>query len=249
MDSSILKKIGKMLAASKNTVVVTGAGISTEAGIPDFRGENGIYRTLGEDQVTKLLNIRAFRGDPVAFYKFYRKYFIFPKVKPSLAHHILAEMEEKDIIRAIVTQNIDNLHQEAGSKRVIPVHGNAERFLCTRIGCDFTAGSSYVRGYPEVVPKCSKCGSILKPDVVLFGEPIQNYRLAHDTIVSAQLLVVIGSSLTVFPLAGFVGDYCALDQDFIIINKGPTALDYATTVKLDTGNTGAALEEICDYLL
>lgn len=249
MDARTLEKIGEILAASKNTVVVTGAGISTEAGIPDFRGENGIYRTLGEDKVTKLLNIRAFKGDPVAFYKFYRKYFTFPMVKPSLAHNILAEMEEKGIIRAVVTQNIDNLHQEAGSKRVIPVHGNAERFFCTQIGCDFTVGSDYVRGYAEVVPKCSRCGSILKPDVVLFGEPIQNHRLAHDTIISAQVLLVIGSSLTVFPLAGFVSDYCALDQDFIIINKGPTALDYAATVKLDTGNTGGALEEICEYLL
>jgi NAD-dependent deacetylase len=249
MDVNILKKIGEMLAASKNTVVVTGAGISTEAGIPDFRGENGIYRTLGEDKVTRLLNIRTFRKDPVAFYEFYRKYFIFPGVKPSLAHNILAEMEEKGIIKAVVTQNVDNLHQEAGNKKVIPVHGNAEHFFCTRVGCGFTAGSSYVKNYAEIVPKCSRCNSILKPDVVLFGEPIQNHRLAHDTIVSAQLLVVIGSSLTVFPLADFVSDYCTLDQDLIIINKGPTALDYAATVKLDTGNTGSALEEICEYLL
>jgi NAD-dependent deacetylase len=221
-EGQAYQKIAELLAATQNTVVVTGAGISTEAGIPDFRGEKGIYRTLGEDKVLSLLNINTFRKKPGNFYDFYRNYFMMPQVKPSRAHCLLAEMEKKGMIRAIVTQNIDNLHQEAGSKRVIAVHGNAERFVCTKFTCNTLVDADYVRKYPEVVPKCPQCQSILKPDVVLFGEPIQNHRQARDTILSADVLVVIGSSLTVYPLAGFIGEYCASRKTFIIINKGPT---------------------------
>lgn len=247
-DVDIYKEIGSLLASSKNTVVVTGAGISTEAGIPDFRGEKGIYRTLGEAKVMNLINIDAFRRRTREFYEFYRNYFMLPKVKPSRAHYLLAEMEKKGIIKAVVTQNIDNLHQKAGSKRVIAVHGNADNFICKKIGCPTMVDGDYVRSFPDVVPKCPQCGSILKPDVVLFGEPIQNHRLARDTILNAQVLVVIGSSLTVYPLAGFVGEYCASMKDFIIINKGPTALDHKARVKLDTDRTGKALEEILKYI-
>lgn len=246
-DQQIYEKIADLLASTRNTVVVTGAGISTEAGIPDFRGENGIYRTLGEDKVMSLLNIKAFRRKPREFYEFYRNYFMMPQVKPSRAHLLLAEMEKKGLIRAIVTQNIDNLHQEAGSKWVIAVHGNAGQFLCTKIGCYTTVDADYVRNYPDIVPKCPQCKSILKPDVVLFGEPIQNHRRAKDTILSAQVLIVIGSSLTVYPLASFVGEYCAFRKNFIIINKGLTALDHVATIKLETNNSGDALEKICKY--
>ncbi|MDD2359975.1 MAG: Sir2 family NAD-dependent protein deacetylase [Syntrophaceticus schinkii] len=247
-EGQAYQKIAELLAATQNTVVVTGAGISTEAGIPDFRGEKGIYRTLGEDKVLSLLNINTFRKKPGNFYDFYRNYFMMPQVKPSRAHCLLAEMEKKGMIRAIVTQNIDNLHQEAGSKRVIAVHGNAERFVCTKFTCNTLVDADYVRKYPEVVPKCPQCQSILKPDVVLFGEPIQNHRQARDTILSADVLVVIGSSLTVYPLAGFIGEYCASRKTFIIINKGPTALDHLSTVKLETNHTGDALEKIYNHL-
>jgi NAD-dependent deacetylase len=247
-DEQIYKQIAGLLASSNNTVVVTGAGISTEAGIPDFRGEKGIYRKLGEAKVMSLLNIDAFWKKTREFYDFYRNYFIMPKVKPSRAHILLAEMEKKGMIRGIITQNIDNLHQSAGSKRVVAVHGNAESFICTKIGCSTMVDGDYVRGYSDIVPKCPQCGSILKPDVVLFGEPIQNHRRARDTIMSAQVLVVIGSSLTVYPLAGFVGEYCACMDNFIIINKGPTALDHKADIKLDTDRTGSALEKILKYI-
>lgn len=244
MEEKKLEKITAILARSRNTVVVTGAGISTEAGIPDFRGEKGIYRTLGEDRVMKVLNINTFRKNPREFYEFYRKHFTFPAVEPSFAHRILAEMEKRGLIKAIVTQNIDNLHQRAGSKRVIPVHGTADSYYCTRIGCNGNFDGDYVNRFPDVVPTCAQCGSILKPDVVLFGEPIQNHRYARETILQASVLVVIGSSLTVYPLAGFVGEFGAAARDLIIINKGPTALDYAAVVKLDTNNTGQMLKEI-----
>jgi NAD-dependent deacetylase len=247
-DEKLIQKIANMLNKSKNTVVVTGAGISTEAGIPDFRGDKGIYRVLGEDNVLNLLNIDTFRTNPRGFYDFYRNYFMMPKVEPSRAHLLLAEMELKGYVKAVVTQNIDNLHQAAGSKRVIAVHGNAEQFSCTKIGCYTKVDAEYVRNYTEIVPRCPNCNSILKPDVVLFGEAIQNYRQATDTILNSQLLIVIGSSLTVYPLAGFVSEYCVSRKDFVIINKGHTALDHAATIKLDINHTGDALEKIFNYL-
>lgn len=244
----LIRRAAEVMRNSRQTIVVTGAGISTEAGIPDFRGENGIYRQLGEDRVMRIINIDFFRHNPEEFYTFYRKYFDFPAVEPSKAHYMLARMEKEGYISGIVTQNIDNLHQKAGSKKVIPIHGNAEQFVCQERTCRARYDASYVENYPETVPLCSVCGSVIKPDVVLFGENIYNYMDAREMILSAHLLIVIGSSLTVYPLAGFVREFCTFTQDLIIINKGPTYLDHAAMIKIDTGTTGDVLEKIYQYL-
>lgn len=243
-----IRQIVKAMKLSHNTVVVTGAGISTEAGIPDFRGQNGIYRQLGENRVMNIINIDFFRRHPDEFYDFYRQYFIFPPVEPSKAHLLLAEMEKKRLIKGIVTQNIDNLHQRAGNKNVIPIHGNAEQFVCTDVRCQETFDRSCLNGLSGKAPRCPQCGSVIKPDVVLFGENIKNYVGARDMILSARLLIVIGSSLTVYPLAGFVKDFSTLAQDLVIINKGPTEMDHAAMVKLEVGNqtSGDLLEAILD---
>lgn len=248
MESMKINQMVELFRNSNNTVVVTGAGISTEAGIPDFRGENGIYTTLGENRVMNIINIEAFRRDPEGFYKFYRQHFMFPPVEPGKAHHMLAQMESKGIIRAIVTQNIDNLHQKAGSKRVIPIHGTADRFICTKGTCRRVYDGEYVEKITGV-PLCKKCGDILKPDIVLFGEQIHNYTDARETILHAKLLVVIGSSLTVYPLAGFVKEFSTFYQDLIIINLSRTQLDHAAMVKVDSGNTGDVLEQIYNRLI
>lgn len=247
MDQKI-ERIVELMIRSKNTIAVTGAGISTEAGIPDFRGENGIYRKLGENNVMKIINIDSFYKNPDKFYSFYREHFMFPPVEPSKAHYMLADMEKKGRLHGIVTQNIDNLHQKAGSKKVIPIHGNSERFICTKRSCRHVYDRDYILNYPGIVPLCSSCGSVIKPDVVLFGEHIQNYIDARDSILRAQVLIVIGSSLTVYPLAGFVKEFSTFTQDLVIINKGRTELDHAATVKLDTGSTGDVLEKICESL-
>ncbi|HOB12334.1 MAG TPA: Sir2 family NAD-dependent protein deacetylase [Syntrophomonadaceae bacterium] len=244
----LIRRAAEVMKNSRKTVVVTGAGISTEAGIPDFRGENGIYRQLGEDRVMRIINIDFFRHNPEEFYSFYRQYFNFPAVEPSKAHYMLARLEKEGYVAGVVTQNIDNLHQKAGSKNVIPIHGNAEQFVCQGRSCRTRYDASYVENYPETVPRCSACGSVIKPDVVLFGENIYNYADAREMILSAQLLIVIGSSLTVYPLAGFVREFCTFTQDLIIINKGPTYLDHAALLKIDTGTTGAVLEQIYQYL-
>ncbi|MEA1960649.1 MAG: NAD-dependent protein deacylase [Bacillota bacterium] len=242
-----LNRIVTLMKQSSNTVVVTGAGISTEAGIPDFRGENGIYRKIGEDRVMQIINIDFFNRHPEEFYQFYREYFNFPAVEPSKAHYMLAEMEQKGFVQGIVTQNIDDLHQKAGSKKVIPVHGTADQFICTEKMCRQRYGSDYVMKQ-KGVPTCAECGAILKPDVVLFGENIYNYGTAQEAISKARLLIVIGSSLTVYPLAGFVREFSTFTQDLVIINKGPTQLDHAALVKVDTGSTGDFLERITQGL-
>lgn len=245
---NLIEQIANLITNSKKTVVVTGAGISTEAGIPDFRGENGIYRKLGEDRVMELIHIDSFRRNPERFYDFYRKHFVYSQVEPSKAHYILAEMEAKGYIHSIVTQNIDNLHQKAGSKNVIPVHGNADNFVCMNQQCRLIYASEAVLHQDDLVPRCPECGGILKPDVVLFGENIYNYMDAQDNILSAQLIIVIGSSLTVYPLAGFVRAFDSFTQDLVIINKGPTYMDHAAKIKIDTNTTGAVLEQICRLL-
>lgn len=243
-----IDRLVDLLKHSKNTVVVTGAGISTEAGIPDFRGKNGIYRKLGENKVMNILNINFFQRHPEQFYEFYRQYFMFPPVQPGKVHFVLADMEKAGFIKSIVTQNIDNLHQKAGSKRVIAIHGNADRFQCIEKGCRSIYDGLYASNCPDTVPTCSKCGGMLKPDVVLFGEQIRQYLDAQDDILNARLLIVIGSSLTVYPLAGFVKEFSTFTQDLIIINKGYTAMDHAAAVKIDVDNTGDLLETIYQRL-
>lgn len=239
-----------LIKHSSHTAVVTGAGISTEAGIPDFRGQNGIYRQLGEDQVMRIINIDFFKRHPDEFYKFYRQYFNFPQVAPSQAHLVLAKMEEKGYINGIVTQNIDNLHQQAGSKNVIPIHGNAEEFICTAYHCRRIYDSDYYKNSSEIVPRCEACGAIIKPNVVLFGENINNFIGARELIMDARLLIVIGSSLTVYPLAGFVTEFSTFTQDLVIINRGPTQLDHAARIKIDPGggSTGEVLEKVYQQL-
>jgi NAD-dependent deacetylase len=242
------RKLASLLKLSHNTVVVTGAGISTEAGIPDFRGPNGIYRQLGENQVMSIINIDSFRQSPLEFYQFYREHFAFPPVKPSKAHLILANLEKRGFIKAVVTQNIDNLHQQAGSRNVIAIHGTADRYICTNRQCVEVYNQDYVDENSGVVPYCSQCGEVIKPDVVLFGEPIQHFMQAQEAILGAKLLIVIGSSLTVYPLAGFVKEFSTFTQDLVIINKGRTHLDHAAILKVDAENTGKFLEKVSNLL-
>ncbi|MGE5371121.1 MAG: SIR2 family NAD-dependent protein deacylase [Solirubrobacterales bacterium] len=239
-----IRMIADLMARSNDTVVVTGAGISTEAGIPDFRGPEGIYRKLGEDSVMEIINIEAFRRDPEGFYAFFREHFIGEPVQPGLAHQILAKMEQDGLIRGVVTQNIDGLHQAAGSRNVIAIHGSADRFICTGRKCRQTYPAELLRQSSEPVPRCQVCGSVLKPDVVLFGEAIQNFFEAREMVLAARLLIVIGSSLTVYPLAGFVEEFSTLTQDLLIINKGYTKLDHAARIKLEPEHTGKALESV-----
>lgn len=244
MTDKKIKLVADLLSESPNTVVVTGAGISTEAGIPDFRGKEGVYTKLGEDKVVSIINIRTFLRDPELFYDFYRQYFRLPDVPPAKAHSVLAAMENQRLIKAIVTQNVDGLHQKAGSRNVVAIHGSRSRYVCTNAECNEVYPAAYVENYPETVPRCSKCRQILKPDVVLFGEPIMDYVPAWEVIMNASALLVIGTSLAVYPLAGFVQEFSEHNENIIIINKGETQLDYLALYKIEAEHTGDTLEEI-----
>ena len=232
MQLEQVQKLVQILKSSNNTVAVTGAGISTEAGIPDFRGKDGIYTKMGgEEKVMSLININAFRRDPEKFYDFYWQRFNFPPVEPCKAHTVIADMEKNNFLQGVVTQNIDGLHQRAGSQKVIAIHGNSDQYICTV--CRKLHQREYAASFKPGVPICSECGNILKPDVVLFGENIVHYTDAVELIMNARCLLVIGTSLTVYPLAGMVRDFSTLTQDLVIINKGPTQLDHAALLKIE----------------
>ncbi|MDR1615860.1 MAG: Sir2 family NAD-dependent protein deacetylase [Syntrophomonadaceae bacterium] len=244
MKPEEIGRLVKILHNSHNTAVVTGAGISTEAGIPDFRGKDGIYTKMGgEDKVMALINIDAFRKTPEKFYDFHWQRFSYPPIEPSKAHKILTKMEEDNFIKGIVTQNIDGLHQKAGSKNVVPIHGNSNEYVCT--SCGKIHEREYAITFKPGIPACEVCGSVLKPNVVLFGESINNYSEAVDLINNAKCLLVIGTSLTVYPLAGFIQDFSAGAQDLVIVNKGPTQLDHAALLKVEIGD-GDTLGDILE---
>ena len=239
-----LQTIAQLMAKNKHTVVVTGAGISTEAGVPDFRGKQGIYHQLGEDRVMNLIHTSTLHEDPETFFSFYRKYFTLPRVEPSKAHKMVAAMEAAGLVKAVVTQNVDELHQKAGSRNVFAIHGSRAHYHCMKVTCGKSFSADYAENYPETVPRCDTCGSVIRPGTVLFGEAIKYHGEALDAVLQAKVLLVIGTSLTVYPLAGFVQSFRQSNDKLIIINQGSTALDHLAYCKYDAPHTGDALEEI-----
>ncbi len=222
-------------------VVLTGAGISTESGIPDFRSSTGIWADVDPFEVA---SIRAFHDDPERVWRFYaRRIHVLGDAEPNAGHHALAELERRGLVRAIVTQNIDTLHTRAGSREVIEVHGSIRSAEC--LGCLWTEPAGSVLGQLEVraVPVCPQCGGPLKPGVTLFGEllPPGALERATELVRTAGLVLVVGSSLEVWPVAGLPLEARA----FAIVNQGPTALDDQALLKVDgaAGETLAAVVE------
>lgn len=218
--SKDIEALRQILKDAKHAVFFGGAGMSTESGIPDFRGTGGLYTSEGSGN-EYYLSRRCLTVNPLGFYKFYKENMIFPDAKPNRAHYALAKLEGKGIIKAVITQNIDGLHQAAGSQRVIELHGTVSRSYCMR------CGKIFEREYVDEqsgVPKCSKCGGIVRPDVTLYGESLDGFtfRDAENEVAAADVLIVGGSSLTVFPAASLVENY---EGRLIIINYSPTAYD------------------------
>jgi NAD-dependent deacetylase len=209
-----------MITESRRVVFFGGAGVSTESGIPDFRGENGLYRQKFKYPPEEMLSHSFFVSHTEEFYDFYRQRMLCPDAKPSRAHKILADMERAGKLTGVVTQNIDGLHQAAGSQTVVELHGSVKRNYCMQ--CH--------RFYPENtvadsmgVPHCS-CGGIIKPDVVLYEESLDEHVMqrALELIAACDLLIVGGTSLTVYPAASFIR-YCP--GKLVLINKTPTEAD------------------------
>ena len=207
---------------SDNVVFFGGAGVSTESGIPDFRSQDGLYNQKYDYPPETILSHTFFMRHPDEFYRFYQDKMLCDTAKPNAAHLKLAELEASGKLKAVITQNIDNLHQMAGSKKVLELHGSVYRNYCMKCGafCD----TELVRR-SSGVPRCEKCGGMIKPDVVLYEESLNEKVLdgAIRSIAAADLLIVGGTSLAVYPAAGLL-QYFEGDA-LVLINKGATPMD------------------------
>ncbi|HSI98677.1 MAG TPA: NAD-dependent deacylase [Gaiellaceae bacterium] len=220
-------------------IVLTGAGISKESGIPDFRSDAGIWAEVNPFEVA---SIQAFHRDPERVWAFYRqRIHVLLGAEPNEGHLALAELEHRGLVHAVVTQNIDTLHSRAGSENVIEVHGSIRKAVCLR--CLWSASTEGVLAQLEErsAPICAHCGTVLKPDVTLFGEllPPGAMERATELARTAGLLVVVGSSLEVWPVAGLPLEARA----FAVVNRGPTALDEHAALRID-GGAGETLRDV-----
>lgn len=225
--SDVLKQFQEIYDSSNNIVFFGGAGVSTESGIPDFRSQDGLYAQEWKYPPETIISRSFFNSDPVEFYHFYRKKLIIKNVQPNIAHVQLAKMEQAGKLKAIVTQNIDGLHQMAGSKNVFELHGSTLRNYCMKCHApydiDFIAESE---NSPDKLPRCTKCQGLVKPDVVLYEEGLDDscIRGAIQAIASADTLIIGGTSLVVYPAAGLI-DYFQ-GKNLVLINKSPTSSDH-----------------------
>jgi NAD-dependent deacetylase len=201
--------------------VLTGAGISTNAGIPDFRGPQGLYVTKKYD-AEKIFDIGHFYSDPKPFYEFAHDFIsLEEKIKPTAAHRFLSTLEGKGKLKGVITQNIDALHQKAGSKNVYEMHGSFWQSACIECGAPFSYDELKIRMKKTFVPLCA-CGSVIKPDIVFFGENVKYYHEAMSLAQESDLFLVIGSSCVVFPAARVP---TLAPGKIILINKGKVHLD------------------------
>lgn len=224
MDDNI-KKLKDIIDSSNNIVFFGGAGVSTASGLRDFKGENGLYKEEYDKPTEYYLSVGCFYREPEVFYKFYKENMNTLNVKPNIIHYYLTELEKEGKLKAIITQNIDGLHQKAGSKNVLEIHGTTYKNHCIKCGKEY--GAEYVFNGDDV-PRCS-CGGIIKPDVILYGEMLpEEYSLAVSYIYKAETLIVAGTSLTVEPACGLVKLFNG--KNLVIINDTPTQYDNLATL-------------------
>ena len=220
MSCNQVLQLLKLLRDAKHPVFFGGAGVSTASGIPDFRGSGGVYTRTGVDGPYSISS-DCLRADPQRFFDFYRANLMFSHIEPNAIHRTLARLEEQGRLQAVITQNVDGLHQAAGSKNVIELHGSGDRCFCNRCGKLYPAEYLGASG----IPRCEKCGGIVRPDVVLFGESLSSHAIAQaeEQIAMADLLIVAGTSLSVYPAASLVADFEG--EHLVIINLTPTSYD------------------------
>ena len=239
--------VAGLLRDAERAVVLTGAGISVPSGIPDFRTPGaGMWEKVNPMEVA---HIDAFRRDPDRFWHFYSQRFMSLRDKlPNRAHEVVVELERRGLVRAVITQNIDRLHRAAGTEDLIEVHGSIAQSICMDCGgrVPLERVVELIEAEPESAPECSACISPLKPDVVLFGEllPETALRRAHDLAVEADLMIAIGSSLEVHPVAALPGFTLDGGGKLVLITQGPTPYDREADVKLD----GDVVEELTAVL-
>ena len=217
-----LEQLQKWIDESERIVFFGGAGVSTESGIPDFRSVDGLYNQQYQYPPETILSHTFFERNTEEFYRFYRNKMLFPLAKPNAAHLKLAELEQAGKLKAVVTQNIDGLHQAAGSVNVYELHGSVHRNYCTKCH-QFYDLDFMMKG--EGVPRCPVCGGLIKPDVVLYEEALdqETMEAAVLSISRADMLIIGGTSLAVYPAAGLVRYYRG--DKLTLINKSPTPYD------------------------
>ncbi len=216
-----MKSLQEIIDGAKRLVFFGGAGVSTESGIPDFRSVDGLYNQRYAYPPETILSHSFFEVRPAEFFEFYRDRMLFPNAKPNKAHTWLAKFEETGRLTGVVTQNIDGLHQAAGSRRVFELHGSVHRNYCMDCGKFFPMETIL---HSTGIPRC-KCGGVIKPDVVLYEEGLDDatVRGALRVISQADVLIVAGTSLTVYPAAGFLDAFSG--RHLILINRDPTPAD------------------------
>ena len=219
MDSEGIKAFQEIVDRSRRIVFFGGAGVSTASGIPDFRSAEGIYAEE-EDGLSPemILSKSFFYLHPEKFFDYYRKHLLYPDAKPNAAHRKLYELEQKDKLRGIVTQNIDGLHRAAGNIRVYELHGNVHENECMECGASYPMEAILES---DGIPRCKDCGGVIKPNVVLYGEALPKYVCigAMREITNADTLIVAGTSLAVEPAASFLD--CFRGKNLVVINRDP----------------------------
>ena len=214
-----LEELQEIIDQSQRIVFFGGAGVSTESNIPDFRSSDGVYSvTLGRHfTAEQLVSHTIFERYPEDFFDFYKKYLLYPDAKPNAAHRYLAWLEETGKLMAIVTQNIDSLHEMAGSKKVLKLHGSADRNYCT--GCQRFYNLEAFLALEGPVPRCLDCGKVVKPDVTLYEEALdmEVFSQAAKAIREADLLIIGGTSLVVYPAASLIQYFQG--EKLVVINK------------------------------
>lgn len=223
------RRLAQLLAESRYAVVFTGAGVSTESGIPDFRGPSGLWRRVPPEVFT----IDYFVERPLEVWRLFTELFYsFKDAKPNPAHYAIARLEELGAVKSVITQNIDGLHQAAGSRRVIELHGNLRWARCMSCGRRLPLDEAVSEAREGRLPRCPGCSGLLKPDAVFFGEPLPEETLeeAFREARRADLVLVVGSSLSVYP-AAYIPEYAwRRGARLAIVNLEPTPLDHLATV-------------------
>lgn len=223
-EDLVMDDLASVLAGARRAVFFGGAGVSTESGIPDFRSAGGLYTTVHDlpYPAEYMLSHQCFTEEPETFMDFYRHYLVHPDARPNRAHRALAAMEEQGRLAAVITQNIDGLHQDAGSSRVIELHGSVHRNYC--MGCGRHYDLDVIMGASGITT-CQACGQMIRPDVVLYGETLDRAVIddALATIQAADVLIVGGTSLNVYPAAGMIRFFRG--NCLVLINLESTAFD------------------------
>ncbi|MDO5047655.1 MAG: NAD-dependent protein deacylase [Anaerococcus sp.] len=219
-----INQVKKLIRDSNNIVFFGGAGVSTASGVPDFRSATGLYNKKNNSKYSPeyMLSHDFFVNHPGDFMKYCKENLMIDGILPNPAHKALANLEKMGKLKGVITQNIDSLHQEAGSKNVIELHGNLRDYYCTSCGKNFDL--AYVKSFKDKVT-CDKCGGVVRPDIVLYGEGLDqnNISYAISLIAQADILIVGGTSLVVYPAAGLIDFYKG--DKLVVINKDPTPRD------------------------